>query len=67
MCGDYSIADAFFSPVCMRLKGYGLPVPADIRAYVDRLCALPGVKAWIVDARAERDFRPFEEPFRPQR
>jgi glutathione S-transferase len=51
----------------MRLKGYGLPVPADIRAYVDRLCALPGVKAWIVDARAERDFRPFEEPFRPQR
>lgn len=65
--GEFSIADAFFAPVCMRLKGYGLPVPADIAAYIDRLCALSGVKAWIAGARAEHDFRPFEEPYRLQR
>jgi len=65
--GEFSIADAFFAPVCMRLKGYALPVPDDIAAYVERLCALPGVKAWIDGALAENDFRAFEEPYRVQR
>jgi len=62
--GDFSIADAFFAPVCMRMKGYALPVPADIAAYIERLSALPGVKAWIAGALAENDFREFEEPYR---
>ena len=62
--GDFSIADAFFAPVCMRLKGYGLPVPDDIAAYVARVCALPGVTAWTAGALAENDFREFEEPYR---
>ena len=65
--GDFSIADAFFAPVCMRLRAYALPVPAAIAAYVDRVCALPGVKAWIDDALAEKDFLDFEEPYRLQR
>ena len=62
--GDFSIADAYFAPVCMRLATYGLPVPAGINAYVERVRALPGVAAWIADALAERDFRDFEEPYR---
>jgi len=62
--GDFSIADAFFAPVCMRLKSYALPVPEDISAYVERLSAQPGVKAWIDGALAENDFRAFEEPYR---
>lgn len=62
--GEFSIADAFFAPVCMRLKSYALPVPADITAYIERLCTLPGVKAWIDDALAEKDFVEFEEPYR---
>jgi len=62
--GDFSIADAFFAPVCMRLKGYGLPVPDDIAAYVARVCALPGVTAWTAGALTENDFREFEEPYR---
>ena len=48
----------------MRLKTYALPVPADVAAYMDRVCALPGVKAWIDDALVEKDFIDFEEPFR---
>jgi len=28
--GDFSVADAYFAPVCMRLKTYGLPVPPAI-------------------------------------
>ena len=62
--GDFGIADAFFAPVCMRLKSYALPVPEDIAAYIGRLCALPGVKAWMDGALAENDFREFEEPYR---
>jgi len=65
--GDFSIADAYFAPVCMRLKTYGLPVPPAITAYVERVAALPGVASWIQDARAEADFRAFEEPYRLKR
>ncbi|MBP3979736.1 glutathione S-transferase family protein [Acidovorax sp. JG5] len=65
--GAFTIADAFYAPVCMRLATYGLPVPAHIAAYVDRVRELPGVKTWIDDALAEQDFRAFEEPYRLQR
>jgi glutathione S-transferase len=62
--GDFSVADAFFAPVCMRLRTFALPVPAAITAYVDRVCGLPGVAAWIEDALAEKTFVPFDEPYR---
>ena len=62
--GNFTVADAYFAPVCMRLKTYALPVPPAIAAYVDRVCALPGVQAWITQALAEKDFLDFEEPYR---
>ncbi len=65
--GDFSVADAYFAPVCMRLTTYALPVPADISAYMERVCALPGVQAWVQGALAEQDFRAFEEPYRLSR
>jgi glutathione S-transferase len=65
--GEFSIADAYFAPVCMRLKNYALPVPGQITDYVRRLCALSGVKAWIEDALVEKDFVVFDEPYRTSR
>jgi len=62
--GDFSVADAYFAPVCTRLLTYALPLPTDISAYVERVCALPGVQAWIHGALAEHDFLDFEEPYR---
>jgi glutathione S-transferase len=62
--GDFSVVDAYFAPVCMRLKTYALPVPPVISAYIERLSALSGVKAWIDAALKERDFLDFEEPYR---
>ncbi len=62
--GGFTIADAYFAPICTRLRTYGLPVNDTVAAYVNRVCALPGVKAWIEDALAEHDFLDFEEPFR---
>jgi glutathione S-transferase len=65
--GEFSVADAYFAPVCTRLKNYALPVPGHITDYIRRVCALPGVKAWIDDALAEKDFLDFEEPYRTSR
>ncbi|MET3383171.1 glutathione S-transferase family protein [Variovorax paradoxus] len=63
----FGIADAYFAPIGTRIKTYGLPVPAHITAYIERVQALPGVKAWIDDALAEKDFLQFEEPYRTGR
>ncbi len=65
--GHFTIADAYFAPVAMRLSRYALPVPKEISAYIERLSALPGVKAWVDEAIAENDFRDFEEPYRLSR
>jgi glutathione S-transferase len=62
--GAFTIADAYFAPVCMRIKTYALPVPAEISAYIERVSALPGIKRWIDDALAEHEFLPFEDPYR---
>lgn len=62
--GNFTIADAFFAPVCMRLRSYALPVPADVQAYINRVVALPSVARWIDEALAEKDFLLFEEPYR---
>ena len=64
---QFSIADAFFAPVCMRINSYGLPTSAAVRAYVQRITQLPATQEWIQAALAERDFLPFEEPYRQQR
>ena len=65
--GDFSIADAFFAPVCMRFgpTGCRCRAPSPTTSSGCRRC--PGVKAWIDDALAEHDFREFEEPYRLSR
>lgn len=65
--GDFTVADAYYAPVCMRLATYSLPVPPHIADYVQRVQQLPGVKAWIDGALAEQDFLEFEEPYRLRR
>ena len=64
--GEFTIADAYFAPIVMRFKTYGVPVPPAIAAYMKRVTELPGVAAWIEGALAERDFLDFEEPYRSQ-
>ncbi|TXH37744.1 MAG: glutathione S-transferase family protein [Burkholderiaceae bacterium] len=65
--GAFSIADAYYAPVAMRIRTYALPVTADLEAYINRLVALPGVAAWMTDALAEQDFVAFDEPYRLSR
>ena len=62
--GEFSNADAYYAPVVARLRGYALPVPAALAAYMDRVWASPGVAAWVRDALTERDFVAEDEPYR---
>jgi glutathione S-transferase len=62
--GEFSIADAFFAPVVMRLRTYAVPVPPAVAAYMARVVEKPGIAAWIADALAEKDFLQFDEPYR---
>jgi glutathione S-transferase len=65
--GRFSIADAYFAPLCTRLKTYALPVPSEITDYVELIHSLPSVQSWIAGALAEQDFLAFEEPYRLHR
>lgn len=65
--GRFTVADAYFAPVVMRIKTYALPVPDAVARYTDAVCALPAVQAWIQAALAEHDFLDFEEPYRLHR
>ncbi len=62
--GAFSIADAYFAPVCSRIKTYALPVPPAVQRYVDTVFALPAMQAWTAAALAEHDFIDFDEPYR---
>ena len=64
--GAFSAADAFFAPVCARIRTYVLPVEADTLAYVQRIFDLPSMQAWCTAARAEHDFIVEDEPYRTQ-
>ena len=55
LCGDWSIADAFFTPVATRLRTYGVRLSdyGDTGAggaYAERLLETPEFKAWEADA-----------------
>jgi len=65
--GEFSIADAYFAPVVMRMVTYALPLPDDVAAYVARATVAKGTAAWIRGALAEKEFLPFEEPYRTSR
>ena len=62
--GPFSIADAYYAPIVMRIRTFDLPVPPVIADYMARLQALPGVKAWVDAALAEHIFVPHDEPYR---
>jgi glutathione S-transferase len=51
--GDFSIADAFFAPVVMRFKTYGVVLPPVLSAYCERVRSHPAVARWIEEALAE--------------
>lgn len=51
--GDWSIADAFYTPMAVRVRAYDLPVSATVRAYFASLLANDDFKTWQADAVRE--------------
>lgn len=57
--GDWSIADAFFTPVATRFRTYDIPLTDASRAYVDALLADPVYQEWRAAALEESFNAPF--------
>ena len=54
----FTAVDAFFAPVAFRVQTYGLALDAACAGYVERMLALPPMRAWYEAALAE----PWREP-----
>lgn len=61
--GAFSIADAFFAPVVMRFRTYGVELPRVAKDYCAAVEALPAVREWIEAARKEKKFVAADEPY----
>jgi len=54
LCGGFGIVDAFYAPVVLRLRRYGIEVPHALQAYVDAVLASAPVQQWLRLAEHER-------------
>jgi glutathione S-transferase len=59
--GEFSAADAMFAPVVARFEGYGWPVEAETRSYMDAVLALPAFAEWRAAAERETWIVPSDE------
>jgi len=64
--GDFSIADAFYAPVVMRFKTYGVALAPALQAYCDRVLAHPAVARWVREAMLETDPTPLHDADLPR-
>lgn len=53
--GQFTIADAMFAPVVMRLITYGVPLDAVAQSYSDAIVSLPAMQQWLADAATETE------------
>jgi glutathione S-transferase len=44
--GALSVADCMYAPVVSRFETYGVKVPAAVRAYMERVMAMPAMQEW---------------------
>ena len=51
--GNLSVADCMYAPVASRFRTYGVPTSAPVKAYIDRIMALPAMQEWMKVAEAE--------------
>ena len=61
--GQFSIADAFYAPVVMRFRTYGVGLPRAAQEYCAAVEALSAVREWIEAARRETAFVADDEPY----
>lgn len=52
---EFSIADAYYAPIVMRFRTYGVWLAPSVQAYVNRVLAHPAVERWVQEALAETE------------
>lgn len=50
---SFTIADAFYAPVVMRILSYQLPVSPNAQQYIQTILSVPAVKKWMEQAKHE--------------
>lgn len=65
LCGHFGAVDAFYVPLALRVLQYGLGVSPRAHAYIERVGALPAVRAWIAEAAREREWPALSPGGRP--
>ncbi|WP_122046469.1 glutathione S-transferase family protein [Vibrio atlanticus] len=53
--GEWSIADAMFAPVVLRVETYGIKLSEKASQYQQRVLNSPSVQKWLVEASLETD------------
>jgi len=53
--GDYSIADAMYAPVVLRLEGYDVPLSGVEKSYVQTVLAQADIADWIAAGKEEKE------------
>jgi len=59
--GEFSVADAMYAPVALRLRTYGLPLSLLATRYLDTMLGDAQLREWIDAARRETQVIPHEE------
>ncbi len=53
--GDWSIADAMYAPVVLRMQTYGVNLSDKAKTYSDKVLSSPAMKKWLAEASLETD------------
>ena len=61
LLGEFSIADCMYAPVVSRFTTYNIEVSEEVKHYMNRVLALPAMKAWTDLALAEEEIIAIEE------
>ena len=60
--GEFTIVDAYFVSMCMRIRTYALPVLPPVQTYISHIVALPSVAEWVAKAAQETNLLIYEAP-----
>jgi glutathione S-transferase len=61
--GRFGVADAFYAPVVMRFRTYGVALPPQAKAYAASVEAAAAVREWAEAGRRETEFVAADEPY----
>lgn len=62
LCGEFSVADAFYAPVAYRFRTYGVDPGGDAGDYLQALLAHPSLREWEAEALRETAIIDADEP-----